>query len=970
MRALRGGVAAVVLVAGCAEPELPDSHAAQRQALSAPRLALSINTATLPTSSLPHGFAPLDATRAIFRAETPSEGGELWVSDGTPAGTRLLADLEPGAAPQYFGLVPFNGAVYFSGSDGVHGSELWRTDGTLAGTRLVYEATPGREGGVDDLTVAGSELFFTGTGNRLFRSDGTGPGTRAVTTLPGSPTELTVLGDRIYFSCCFFSPQQELWSTDLVDGGTGIAADIAVGAASSTPTELTPMGGRLYFTAIPSGTLRQLYRYDPATGSAARVLAGPIDIVRELAAVGDRLYFVGRDLAFSQRLFSTDDTDGGARTHTGSNVTGITHLTPWGTRLAYVAGNSSGTNRELRLLETTDGGLVTFDLAPGGASSDPRELTVLGGRLYFLATAPGAALSPWVSDGTPAGTFVLVDAGTGTVNPGVAFAGLAGNEVLFRAEGPGTTDVELWKTQGTAGSTSFVADLSPRRFDTSPGAMAELGGALVFVAGGPGIEGVWRTDGTDAGTWQLWSGSVRSFSPLVRAHERVYFRSTANRLWRVDGRPGVAEDLGSHGALDMQPCSTDASYFFLSDVFGPNATQLWTVDAADAGPRQVASFPYPGGSVPTWGCIARGDSAWFHARTDAGFELAVSDGTAAGTRVAIDFVPGLGGLAALQPGSPILWNGELAFATTSGGLYSTLDGGVRLDTGVGTFIGTAGADLFYEKNGDLWATRGTAATTRLVKDLWPGASPPVYGPWFASSWNGRAVFITDDGVELALWLSDGTTAGTRKLFPFAGYSVHPLRNGSLLVGGADLASGQELYAVDPASLVSTRLADLNPGPASSGPADFFELGRDVYFSADDGTGRKLWVIGSDADSWDGGFPSGAGGGSAGGSAGGSSAGGAGGASGGTAGGASAGGAGGASGGTAGGSPAGGTGTNAGGSAGTAGGGANAGGAAGGAETPGGCGCSGAPSDALAWLLFGALVRIRRGTRRHQVAGAG
>ena len=37
-------------------------------------------------------------------------------------------------------LVEMNGVAYFAVSDGVHGLELWRSDGTGAGTRLVRDA--------------------------------------------------------------------------------------------------------------------------------------------------------------------------------------------------------------------------------------------------------------------------------------------------------------------------------------------------------------------------------------------------------------------------------------------------------------------------------------------------------------------------------------------------------------------------------------------------------------------------------------------------------------------------------------------------------------------------------------------------------------------------------------------------------------------------------------------------------------
>ena len=57
------------------------------------------------------------------------ELGDLWRSDGTPAGTVLVKDIYPGvysASPNWLTVV--DGVLYFMVTDGVHGNELWRSD--------------------------------------------------------------------------------------------------------------------------------------------------------------------------------------------------------------------------------------------------------------------------------------------------------------------------------------------------------------------------------------------------------------------------------------------------------------------------------------------------------------------------------------------------------------------------------------------------------------------------------------------------------------------------------------------------------------------------------------------------------------------------------------------------------------------------------------------------------------------------
>ena len=71
----------------------------------------------------------------FFSATTPGEGRELWKSDGTRAGTKLVRDIWPGAGSSGpLDLTVVAGILYFSAERDHDGRELWRTDGTRAGT--------------------------------------------------------------------------------------------------------------------------------------------------------------------------------------------------------------------------------------------------------------------------------------------------------------------------------------------------------------------------------------------------------------------------------------------------------------------------------------------------------------------------------------------------------------------------------------------------------------------------------------------------------------------------------------------------------------------------------------------------------------------------------------------------------------------------------------------------------------------
>src|SRR5207237_2512684 len=101
--------------------------------------------------------------------------------------------------------------VYFAADDGVHGGELWVTDGTAAGTRLIKDIAiqdePWSPFGAapssypSNLTAAGGKLFFTTNTGQLWVSDGIDGGTVALTA-SGTPYAglVAAAGDSVFFS--------------------------------------------------------------------------------------------------------------------------------------------------------------------------------------------------------------------------------------------------------------------------------------------------------------------------------------------------------------------------------------------------------------------------------------------------------------------------------------------------------------------------------------------------------------------------------------------------------------------------------------------------------------------------------------------------------------------------------------------------------------------------------------------------
>jgi ELWxxDGT repeat protein len=136
-----------------------------------------INVGTPSSDPLP--FARLGGAVLVV-ADDGMNGRELWRSDGTDGGTVFVRDINPGPFSAFPVLEPEDielhpevavweseEIVYFPANDGAIGIELWGTDGTEAGTRLIRELNPFGDS-VDDLAVVWRTRSMATLGGAIF----------------------------------------------------------------------------------------------------------------------------------------------------------------------------------------------------------------------------------------------------------------------------------------------------------------------------------------------------------------------------------------------------------------------------------------------------------------------------------------------------------------------------------------------------------------------------------------------------------------------------------------------------------------------------------------------------------------------------------------------------------------------------------------------------------------------------------
>ena len=202
--------------------------------------------------SHPSQFTRLNGA-LYFRANDGIHGEELWKTDGTETGTVMVNDIRPGGEGSHPAeITVFDGGLYFQAADGFHdgqGMELWTSDGTSAGTRIVKDINPVTGSYPVGLAPFNGTLYFHATdssnGYELWKTDGTAAGTVMVKDIAPGWGEGSYLSDHIWFDGAMYfvaddgNKGRELWKTDGTPAGTLLVKDINLGAPGSNPTEFT-----------------------------------------------------------------------------------------------------------------------------------------------------------------------------------------------------------------------------------------------------------------------------------------------------------------------------------------------------------------------------------------------------------------------------------------------------------------------------------------------------------------------------------------------------------------------------------------------------------------------------------------------------------------------------------------------------------------------------------------------------------
>jgi large repetitive protein len=596
----------------------------------------------------------------------------LWRTDGTAAGTTRLRTWGLTTRPE--SLVAFGDQILFTGWDATQGTTLWRTRGTPETTTILSDPAPsGPSPVLGPLTRVGNRVLFPVVGaetSEIWETDGTTAGTRRRTGLCGTPdtrcpagrlgaVSPAALGDRYLFGLADQRYGVELWTAGAAgprlvrDLGRDPGSSRFPSTSSHSPWErpardVASVGNRIVFSArtTPEGTA-SLWATDGTAAGTAEV--GPaIEWPNGLVGIGDRVWLRGSftDLPYlaGKGLWTTDGTPAGTVEivqnlwidslpggRPGQILFGAIDLSlPWDQQVDHELWTSDGAPDRFHLLKDINQVEIPSPIeGPPLSASFPAGFETLGALTLFSAEDGLTGREPWITDGTTAGTRLLLDINPGAVTHGEwvqADSSLPGPFVRFGdrlwfAADDGISGRELWATDGTPAGTVRARDLRPGAPGSDPRDLATAGGRLFFLADAGPSDALFTVSPAGLVTRVRLLGNGRRASSLVAAGSRLFFvvegSASGRELWTSDGtRRGtrLVREIrpGALGSYPQELTAVGGLLLFAADD-GLHGLEPWVSDGTAAGTHLLADLaPGSDASSPAHFTIA-GDLIGFDA---------------------------------------------------------------------------------------------------------------------------------------------------------------------------------------------------------------------------------------------------------------------------------------------------------------------------------------------------------------------
>ena len=428
--------------------------------------------------------------KLLFSGFDRAHGSELWATDGTPAGTSQLFDLNSspasaGSDPKDFSAA--GGSTYFDATDTTSGTQPWVTDGTTSGTHMLAAVDSSGSANTSGWVTAAGKTFFINNFGPLYETDNTAAGTFPLSAAGISTLDPAHISyhNLLYLAATDSAHGTELFKTDGTSAGTSLVADVNPGSASSTPADMIGLNDRIVFDALDASGQRQVYCTDGTASNTVRLtsFASVNNTLSYTAILNNTLYFVVNvpsGPGMGMQLWQTDGTPAGTTmVQQLSNFQGKALIAATGSMLICIAVDPLLFNDSL--LYRSDGTSAGTTLVKTfGSDGNISSIVTTNGKVFFEGYLPSSSyLQLWATDGTATGTKVL---SPGSIYDPYQIVGVNGS-VYFITSDYGES---LWQSDGTVAGT--VVDVQLSSTAGSVYRVFAVGGTL-YLAANDGVHG-------------------------------------------------------------------------------------------------------------------------------------------------------------------------------------------------------------------------------------------------------------------------------------------------------------------------------------------------------------------------------------------------------------------------------------------------------------------------------------------------
>jgi ELWxxDGT repeat protein len=353
------------------------------------------------------------------------------------------------------------------------------TDGTPDGTRLIADIRAGENSSrPEEFTAAGKRVYFTAasgeTGRTLWYVSDDTEAPKPVRMGPATaPRRLVCLGDRLIFAAADEQHGEELWWCNLQSLHASLLEDVLPGQTSSSPRDFVVLGPDAYFIADRSPATPTLWKTD-GTPEGTLALVGSSSIPAYAQYGGNAFLWPTHTVMYTSWNAGAEgaepyklDTELRDWVLVRDIFPGPASSSPkeffqFGDRVFFSADNGSLGVELWQTNGTAESTYLSRDVNPGSKSSGPRYLTSIGSHFCFSATHSDYGRELWRCDGTVDSVALVFDIAKGPASSNPRNL-VSVNGVLFFSADDGIHGEELWRSDGSGYETRMVADILPPR---------------------------------------------------------------------------------------------------------------------------------------------------------------------------------------------------------------------------------------------------------------------------------------------------------------------------------------------------------------------------------------------------------------------------------------------------------------------------------------------------------------------------